>query len=229
MLASPLDPFDPMDRAFQQLGERVPRRHRAPPHGTGSSSASTRCPRTCWRSPTCGAHRTDADYVIAAKGAPEAIADLCHLPDVGARPRSTTQVETAANAGLRVLAVARAKFTATAALPTEQHDFDFEYLGLVGAARPRATRRCRRRRQLPPRRHPGRDDHRRLPGHRALGRPRRRPRHLRRRHHRPRAHDDERRRTRPPSAERSTCSPAWSPSRSSSSSARSRPTARSSA
>ena len=42
------------------------------------------------------------------------------------------QVEIAADAGLRVLAVARARFTGSARLPTEQHDFDFEYLGLAG-------------------------------------------------------------------------------------------------
>jgi Ca2+-transporting ATPase len=35
-----------------------------------------------------------------------------------------------------VLAVARATFTATGALPTEQHDFDFAYVGLVGVHDP---------------------------------------------------------------------------------------------
>jgi Ca2+-transporting ATPase len=75
------------------------------------------------------------DYVIAAKGAPEAIADLCHL-DVGTRAALDEEVDVAANAGLRVLAVARARFTGTASLPTEQHDFDFEYVGLAGLRDP---------------------------------------------------------------------------------------------
>ncbi|HXK37130.1 MAG TPA: cation-translocating P-type ATPase, partial [Candidatus Paceibacterota bacterium] len=41
-----------------------------------------------------------------------------------------------ADAGLRVLGVARAYFTATEDLPPEQHDFDFEFLGLVGLVDP---------------------------------------------------------------------------------------------
>ena len=134
VLASPLDPFDPMDRAFRQFGERslagTEHLHmawdlvREYPLSEDLLALSH-----VWRSP----HRPD--YVIAAKGAPEAIADLCHLP-ASERAALDTQVETAADAGLRVLAVARAKFTATAALPTEQHDFDFEYLGLVGVHDP---------------------------------------------------------------------------------------------
>jgi Ca2+-transporting ATPase len=78
-----------------------------------------------WRSPDGGR------YVVAAKGAPEAIADLCHLgPDqLGAL---TAQVEAATAGGQRVLAVARAAFSHDQGLPTGQHDFDFEYLGLAG-------------------------------------------------------------------------------------------------
>ena len=42
--------------------------------------------------------------------------------------------------GLRVLGVARARFKAPAELPAEQHDFPFEFLGLLGLADPvRAT------------------------------------------------------------------------------------------
>ena len=134
VLASPLDPFDPMDRAFREFGEVAL-------GGTEHLHASWDLVREyplsedllalshVWRSP----HRPD--YVIAAKGAPEAIADLCHLP-AGERADLDAQVETAADAGLRVLAVARAKFTASERLPAAQHDFDFEYLGLVGVHDP---------------------------------------------------------------------------------------------
>jgi Ca2+-transporting ATPase len=72
-----------------------------------------------------------SNYVIAAKGAPEAIVDLCHL-DAGERAAVTEQVEAATADGQRVLAVARAKFSQAQGLPTEQHDFAFEYLGLAG-------------------------------------------------------------------------------------------------
>ena len=48
-------------------------------------------------------------FIIAAKGAPEAIADLCHLnaADVAALTKS---VDAMAGEGLRVLGVARASF-----------------------------------------------------------------------------------------------------------------------
>ena len=73
-------------------------------------------------------------YVVAAKGAPEAIADLCHLaPD--ATTALLAQVSQMAADGLRVLGVAKAKFKA-AELPDEQHDFPFELVGLVGLADP---------------------------------------------------------------------------------------------
>ncbi len=134
VLASPIDPFDPMDRAFREFGERS---LAGTEHLHSAWDLVREYPLSedllalshVWRSP----HRPD--YVIAAKGAPEAIADLCHLP-APERTALDTQVETAADAGLRVLAVARAEFTATARLPTEQHDFDFEYLGLVGVHDP---------------------------------------------------------------------------------------------
>ena len=51
--------------------------------------------------------------------------------------------------------------------PTEQHDFDFEYLGLVGLHDPVRPDAADAVAECHARRHPGRDDHRRLPGHRA--------------------------------------------------------------
>ncbi|MGE0308836.1 MAG: HAD-IC family P-type ATPase, partial [Acidimicrobiia bacterium] len=65
------------------------------------------------------------------QGAPEAIADLSHFaPDrLGAL---TAQVEDATANGQRVLAVARARFDLSKRLPTEQHDFAFEFMGLAG-------------------------------------------------------------------------------------------------
>ena len=44
----------------------------------------------------------------------------------------TAQVETATAGGLRVLAVAGARFNADDPLPAQQHDFDFDFLGLAG-------------------------------------------------------------------------------------------------
>ena len=132
MLASPIDPFDPMDKAFKELGDTLPRRHRAPARATGNSSASTRCRRRCSRSRTCGARPTATDYVIAAKGAPEAIADLCHFD-----ADRLAHADRAGRGGdgrrpARAGGGAAPASTQADGLPTEQHDFDFEYLGLAG-------------------------------------------------------------------------------------------------
>ena len=130
VLASPADPFDPMDKAFRDIGDAY---LAGTEHVHGNWQLVREYPLSenllalshVWRSPDL------TDYLIAAKGAPEAIVDLCHLdpPRVAAVQQ---QVEAATAGGLRVLAVARARFRRSDPLPTEQHDFDFEYLGLAG-------------------------------------------------------------------------------------------------
>ena len=74
------------------------------------------------------------ERMIAAKGAPEAIIDLCHL-DAAHGAAIARQVTEMARSGLRVLGVAQARFVADA-LPGNQHDFDFEFLGLVALEDP---------------------------------------------------------------------------------------------
>ncbi len=72
--------------------------------------------------------------MIAAKGAPEAVADLCHFSDELMTALSG-HVDAMAGNGLRVLAVAKTSF-AGERWPKSQHDFDFEFLGLIGLADP---------------------------------------------------------------------------------------------
>ena len=130
VLASPIDPFDPMDKAFKELGEKY---LSGTPHLHDDWELVREYPLSekllalshVWRSPDGGR------YVIAAKGAPEAIADLCHFSSEKLE-QLTAQVEQATANGQRVLAAAFAYFGTAAELPAEQHDFDFEYLGLVG-------------------------------------------------------------------------------------------------
>jgi Ca2+-transporting ATPase len=72
--------------------------------------------------------------LITAKGAPEAIAALCHLSPV-AKSALTAAVEAMARRGIRVLAVA----TATPAdrnWAASQRDYPYELAGLVGLADP---------------------------------------------------------------------------------------------
>ena len=138
LLASERDPFDPMERAFhdlarEQLGEteRLSGPQWKLVHTYGLRPGLLAMSQV-WQS-------TDArqEFVIAAKGAPEAIADLCHLnaPDVAALTRS---MDAMAAEGLRVLGVARASF-AGLTWPDSQHDFSFKFLGLVGLADPLRT------------------------------------------------------------------------------------------
>ncbi|MDX2170665.1 MAG: cation-translocating P-type ATPase [Deltaproteobacteria bacterium] len=91
-----------------------------------------------WRSvdaaPRDGDAAAERRWAVAAKGAPEAIIDLCHLP-ADRQQAIQAAVGALAAEGLRVLAVAAAQVRA-AALPPQQHDFAFEFLGLLGLADP---------------------------------------------------------------------------------------------
>jgi Ca2+-transporting ATPase len=73
--------------------------------------------------------------VVASKGAPEAVAALCHLPEAR-RERIMAHAARLADRGLRVLGVARARHRSDQDWPGAQHDFDFEWVGLVGFADP---------------------------------------------------------------------------------------------
>jgi Ca2+-transporting ATPase len=70
----------------------------------------------------------DGLHRVAAKGAPEAIADLCHLAPQ-AREALHVQAQSLATRGLRVLAVARGRERAEPV--PHAHDNDFTLLGLV--------------------------------------------------------------------------------------------------
>jgi Ca2+-transporting ATPase len=72
---------------------------------------------------------------VASKGAPEAVAALCHLPDAR-REGIMAHAARLADRGLRVLGVARATHRNDQDWPGVQHDFAFEWVGLVGFADP---------------------------------------------------------------------------------------------
>lgn len=146
ILASQNEPADPMEQAIRRMARdavfvrdhihrdwSIVREYPLSPDLLAVSHV--------WRSPAGKA------FVVAAKGAPEAIIDLCHLlPDRASE--AMADAEEMAARGLRVLGVARALFEAPA-LPREQHDFDFEFVGFVGlvdpvrAGVPDAIRECR--------------------------------------------------------------------------------------
>jgi Ca2+-transporting ATPase len=133
ILASELDPFDPMEKAFTRLGKRYfeDTEHL---HGDWtlvheySLSRELLAMSHVWRSPSGDAH------VIASKGAPEAIANLCHLDEVRLAELARA-IDAMAEDGLRVLGVARAAHRGIE-WPGSQHDLDFDFLGLVGLSDP---------------------------------------------------------------------------------------------
>jgi Ca2+-transporting ATPase len=133
ILATPVDPFDPMEKAIKELGGRtlVNTEHLHADWNLMreySLSEKLLAMSHVWRSTKRNA------FVIATKGAPEAIADLCHFDS--ARMESLRgQINQMADQGLRVLGVAKAEFTPVD-LPAEQHDFEFKFVGLLGLADP---------------------------------------------------------------------------------------------
>lgn len=135
ILASARDPFDPMEKAFYDLG-REQLAETEDLHGPELKlvHAYGLAPGLLAMSHVWQAADGRQEFVIAAKGAPEAIADLCHL-SAADRVALTHSVDAMAAEGLRVLGVARASF-AGQTWPDSQHDFAFEFLGLVGLADP---------------------------------------------------------------------------------------------
>lgn len=133
ILASPADPFDPMEKAMKELGgrtlENTDHLHRDwTLMREYPLSEKLLAMSDVWRSPDA------QDFVVAAKGAPEAIADLCHFNETRLADLHE-QVTCLANEGLRVIGVAKAHFKAPA-LPSEQHEFEFEFIGLLGLSDP---------------------------------------------------------------------------------------------
>ena len=133
ILASVVDPFDPMEKAFHRLGERfltgTEHLHRDwRLVQTYALSPALRAMSHVWAASGGGAE------TVAAKGAPEAVMDLCHLSDLD-RASISQVVNQLASEGLRVLAVARGTFEGQD-WPESEHDFDFDFLGLLGLADP---------------------------------------------------------------------------------------------
>ncbi len=145
MLATPADPFDPMEKAIQHFGHQWLQGTEHVHDGrepefeyalSGEILAMTRV----FASDEPNVH------LLATKGAPEAVADLCHL-DAAQQGTIRRQVEAMAERGLRVLGVARGRWKGAAPAPGQsppwpqsQHDFDFDFLGLVALADPPRTK-----------------------------------------------------------------------------------------
>jgi len=129
ILASKKEPFDPMEKALLQVGD--------------STLANTEHLHKDWvvvheyplskellAMSQVMSSPDGNEYIIAAKGAPEAVADLCHFNAKQMQDLSK-QISMMASEGLRIIGVAKSYFKKTD-LPGKQHDFTFEFLGLIG-------------------------------------------------------------------------------------------------
>ena len=149
ILASAQQPVDPMELAFHELGdthapETIRARQKA---GWTLERHYPLDPSLLAMSHVWGNGQAGEARLIATKGAPEAIAQLCGLSGAAhAAVRAT--VDAMAAKGLRVLGVADARWS-DADLPASQNGFSFTFRGLVGladplrASVPDAVRQCR--------------------------------------------------------------------------------------
>ncbi|HNV69624.1 MAG TPA: cation-translocating P-type ATPase, partial [Candidatus Ozemobacteraceae bacterium] len=133
ILASQTDPFDPMEKAIRQVGfDHLANTEHL--HDNWSLVREYPLSRELlaisrvWKSPE------GERFIIAAKGSPEAIADLCHLSNEQ-KGELEKRINHLAESGLRIIGVASASFSAEN-LPSNQHDFSFEFIGLLGLEDP---------------------------------------------------------------------------------------------
>jgi P-type Ca2+ transporter type 2C len=131
LLASAPIPFDPMDKAFHELGREqmtTPAQELELVHTYGLRPDLLAITQV-WKSKSGGTKQT-----VAVKGAPEAVASLCHL---NAKDFAvvTKSINSMAAAGLRVLGVASSSF-AGGEYPSSPRGFKFKFIGLVGLTDP---------------------------------------------------------------------------------------------
>lgn len=133
ILSSQKEPFDPMEKAFKDVGNKYLTKSNLI---NNNWHLEKQYPLSEKLLAMTHVFRPDGkkDYIVATKGAPEAIVELCHL-DGEEKKRVVNEVKEIANQGLRVLGVAKSSYSKKS-LPEDQHDFDFKFLGLIGLMDP---------------------------------------------------------------------------------------------
>lgn len=133
ILSSQVNPFDPMEKAINAIGDRY---FEGTEHEHDDWEMLKEYPLSREMLAMSRVFRNSATgfFSIASKGAPEAIFDLCHLSpeEIG---KYSEAIESMAGKGLRVLGVSRASIDRET-FPGNQHDFDFEFIGLIGLSDP---------------------------------------------------------------------------------------------
>jgi len=131
ILSSQTKPNDPMEKALCRLGEEF-LKDTEHLHHDWSMIREYSLSKELLAMSRVFKEKSSDEYVIATKGAPESIFDLCHLKDAS---KYEEAIQLMASKGLRVLGVAKAVIPIEK-LPDIQHDFEFEFIGLIGLADP---------------------------------------------------------------------------------------------
>jgi len=133
ILSSQTNPFDPMEKAITGMG-KLYLKGTDHIHKNWEMIKEYPLSKELLAMSRVFSSQETKEKIIATKGAPEAIFDLCHL-NAKEKTRLSEAVEELASDGLRVLGVAKAKIKASG-LPEIQHDFNFEFIGLIGLSDP---------------------------------------------------------------------------------------------
>ncbi|MFA5329399.1 MAG: cation-translocating P-type ATPase [Prolixibacteraceae bacterium] len=133
ILSSQTNPFDPMERAITNLGDAY-LQDTEHIHTDWQMVKEYSLSKDLLAMSRVFTHPESHRQTIATKGAPEAIFELCHLSETN-QTKYALAVAEMASAGLRVLGVAKS-LIANQNLPEIQHDFDFEFIGLIGLSDP---------------------------------------------------------------------------------------------
>jgi Ca2+-transporting ATPase len=133
ILSSQTNPFDPMERAITNMGEAY-LQNTEHIHTDWQMVKEYPLSKDLLAMSRVFTNPESKQQTIATKGAPEAIFELCHLP-VADIEKFSAAVAEMASAGLRVLGVAKS-LIGTEHLPEIQHDFDFEFIGLIALSDP---------------------------------------------------------------------------------------------
>ncbi len=133
ILSSQTNPFDPMEKAITSMGDLY-LKETEHIHKNWEMMKEYPLSKELLAMSRVFSFKETQEKIIATKGAPEAIFDLCHLDEEN-KKRLSLAVEELAASGLRVIGVAKAKINAKG-LPEIQHDFTFDFIGLIGLSDP---------------------------------------------------------------------------------------------
>ena len=139
-LAAPIRPFDPMDKAFHKLASRLPIKR--------DGRSIQEYPLTRERLAYLHLWQFNSEILIAAKGAPEQIAEMCNFSKNEIAELSS-RVHLAAERGFRLIAIAQSKISLEDLDQFAPDSHQFNYLGLtllhdpVRAGVPEAVQECK--------------------------------------------------------------------------------------